>query len=236
MKRLLVLMLACIVLPACASVQSVNLKSFAERVERVDPGVGEEASITLGETLIRQSSIAIAPAIELTLPYRTQWVRNSGSRAFPFTFEAGAQLLKSGEFDGTPIYSGPSEGGLLRPDGTQIGAPYGIGVTSDGTVKYVVVGGGLIPESEGRTASFEEVQAVQETSKNLRQEFIYSGRDETALFFTYREFSGDLIRPAFTQNVTYSLGQGDVVAFKGLRVRVLSATNTEIRYEILSSF
>tara|TARA_B110000902_G_C14167403_1_gene535495 strand:+ start:172 stop:924 length:753 start_codon:yes stop_codon:yes gene_type:complete len=82
----------------------------------------------------------------------------------------------------------------------------------------------------------EEFTEVNLNSPTYIQEFIYNGRVDNELKFVYREFSGDYIKPAFTQEVQYDLNQSDIIGFKGLRIKILSATNTEIKYTLENNF
>ncbi len=70
----------------------------------------------------------------------------------------------------------------------------------------------------------------------LKQEFIYNGKVGNAIKFTYREFVDDLARPAFTQDLQYDLTESKVIGFRGLRIEILSATNTKIQYKVLTHF
>lgn len=69
-----------------------------------------------------------------------------------------------------------------------------------------------------------------------KQEFIYNGRVGNALKFIYREYIDDLARPAFTQDLQYDLSESKTIGFRGLRIDVLSATNTNIEYKIITQF
>lgn len=70
--------------------------------------------------------------------------------------------------------------------------------------------------------------------KPFRRELVYTGRSGKTISILYREFSGDLARPAFTQQLQYDIEQDAVIGYQGARFRVLSATNTELTYEVLS--
>ena len=70
----------------------------------------------------------------------------------------------------------------------------------------------------------------------FKQEFIYNGKVGTNLKFVYREYINDMARPAFNQDLQYDLNESNVVGFKGLRLEIINATNTNIEYKILSSF
>ena len=73
-------------------------------------------------------------------------------------------------------------------------------------------------------------------SPTFVQQFIYNGRVGNALKFIYREFSGDYIKPAFTQEVQYDLDQSNTTGFKNLKMTILNASNTEIMYILDSDF
>ena len=93
------------------------------------------------------------------------------------------------------------------------------------------------PMEERLTSGKVEKLIVESVTKpSYVQEVIYNGRIDDNLKFIYREYSGDMIRPAFTQDVQYDLSSSDIIGFKSLRLRILSATNTNIRYELISNF
>ena len=71
---------------------------------------------------------------------------------------------------------------------------------------------------------------------NYVQELIYNGRVDNNLRFTYREFSGDMIRPAFNQTVQYDFNDSKFISFKGLTLEIIEANNQLIRYKLISNF
>ena len=68
----------------------------------------------------------------------------------------------------------------------------------------------------------------------FKREIIYQGYSGTTLRFSYREYSNDMARPAFTQELTYDHKNGEptIVGFKGLRMKVVDANNTKVTYVI----
>lgn len=70
----------------------------------------------------------------------------------------------------------------------------------------------------------------------FKQEFIFNGKVGSSLKFIYREYVNDMARPAFNQELQYDLNESNIIGFKGLRLEVVNATNTNIDYKILSSF
>jgi hypothetical protein len=220
----------------CASVQTVKSTYPSTINEFVIPSIGQTATANVGNTLISQGYVISIPAIKITETYRTEWMRNSGARAFPFFFDANTELWQIGEIQGVPIFVGPSSGGPVRPDGTQIGTPYGLGVKEDGIVKFVYLAGGVIPETEGRKIQFHKTVKTKTDERNFKLELLYNGKAGNQIFFTYREFKSEMARPAFSQEVRYSLDEDDLIGFKNLRIRVIEATNQGIKYKIIKPF
>lgn len=71
---------------------------------------------------------------------------------------------------------------------------------------------------------------------SFRQELIYNGRSGSTVRFLYREFSRDMIRPAFSQELTYDLDGGAEIGFRGVRIEILDATNISLTYRVNKSF
>lgn len=90
------------------------------------------------------------------------------------------------------------------------------------------------PERFGGEPVFEPVEGVLEQEGAFRAQIVYSGLDGGTLHAVYREYAGDFIRPAFSQNLQYDLDESNTLSFRTVRIEVISATNTEIEYRILS--
>ena len=71
---------------------------------------------------------------------------------------------------------------------------------------------------------------------NFQQSLLYSGRVGDHIKISYREFSGDMARPAYSNDVEYDLSSSDTVTYKGARLRVLKADNEGITYVLISNF
>lgn len=68
----------------------------------------------------------------------------------------------------------------------------------------------------------------------FRRELVYGGVAKGVVSITYREFVNDMARPAFTQTLSYDLSDGDELAYRGARLKVLSANNTGLRFVVLA--
>ncbi len=71
---------------------------------------------------------------------------------------------------------------------------------------------------------------------DFQQTLIYSGRVGDKIKISYREFSNDLARSAFTNDAEYDLSTSNIIAYKGARLEVLEADNEKITYRVLSNF
>src|SRR6185436_3074973 len=82
---------------------------------------------------------------------------------------------------------------------------------------------------------YEEAVDLEQT-RGFRQELLYQGVAGSSLSISYREFSDNFARPAFQQDLQYTLApSGETeIAFKGARITVLSATNTALQYKVVS--
>lgn len=88
-----------------------------------------------------------------------------------------------------------------------------------------------------KTAPVPYEEAVdQEQTNGFREELLYQGVAGSSLSISYREFKDDFARPAFQQDLQYTLApEGETeIAFRGARIIVISATNTMIRYRVVS--
>ncbi len=67
---------------------------------------------------------------------------------------------------------------------------------------------------------------------------LYQGKVNNKIKISYREFSGTIARPAFTQDIEYELNTDGtaILGFKGLRIKVLNATNSGITYKVLNDY
>ena len=83
---------------------------------------------------------------------------------------------------------------------------------------------------------FEEITTVTPNKEYLRQEFIYNGKTSNSIKFIYREFFDNIARPSFTQELVYDINEDNIIGFRGLRIELLSSTNVNIKYKVLSYF
>lgn len=71
---------------------------------------------------------------------------------------------------------------------------------------------------------------------NFQQTLIYNGKSGSQISVGYREFSGDLARTAFSNEVTYDLSESKIIGYKGARIEIINATNQYIHYKVIKNF
>ena len=170
-----------------------------------------------GEAAILTCAWSAAPSTQF---YKGLWSREGESLADCY----GPFPLQVTQADGATNFNCP--GTLVMGD-----------VCQDRITENFFAAAGVIRQDlkqSSRNLSVTEKVATSQTS--FIQELLYNGRVENNLKFIYREFSDDMIRPAFSQEVQYDLSNSDEIGFKSVRMRILDASNTVLKYELLSNF
>ena len=72
-------------------------------------------------------------------------------------------------------------------------------------------------------------------SEGFNYEIIFQGRTEKTLKFKYREFSGSMARPAFSEDFEYLINNTGATtgSFKGLKIDVTSIEGNYINYRVI---
>ena len=87
-----------------------------------------------------------------------------------------------------------------------------------------------------KVAEFSLGKTTTYSRSSNQQTLIYSGKIGNRITLGYREFVNEIARPAFSNDVNYDLSESTTLGYKGARVQVISATNTEITYKVLAGF
>lgn len=75
-------------------------------------------------------------------------------------------------------------------------------------------------------------------TNGFQQEIVYSGLAKSELKILYREYVNDMARASFFQDAVYEYSPpaSTTIKFKGAVLEVLDASNTEIKYKVISGF
>ncbi|ENL1647172.1 TPA: hypothetical protein N3O12_000752 [Klebsiella pneumoniae] len=119
---------------------------------------------------------------------------------------------------------------------------YGVVVNSVNYITYDKAKNTISPPNGTSYNSNEiSIQYVQNglcmVSNSLVKTIEYNGKSSNTLKFTYREFSHDMARPAYTTDFTVDLSDGtQTVAYKGAKLKINKADNSSINYTIINGF
>lgn len=83
----------------------------------------------------------------------------------------------------------------------------------------------------------ETGEDIQSDENSVAKELLYQGFSRGTLRLTYREFLRDMARPSFYQEVNYDITSFPAeVRFQEVAIRIISADNSRIRYQVTSGF
>ena len=79
---------------------------------------------------------------------------------------------------------------------------------------------------------FVAAEGLEGQEGAFRAQMIYTGLAGNTIRAAYREFAGDFIRPAFAQELQYNLSPDSTIAYKSIKIQILEATNSQLRYRV----
>ena len=74
------------------------------------------------------------------------------------------------------------------------------------------------------------------SDNSFQQTLIYSGKVGNKINVGYREFSSNIARPAFNNDVEYDLNESKTIGYKGALLEIIDANNQSIKYKVLKNF
>lgn len=101
----------------------------------------------------------------------------------------------------------------------------------DGASKKLCASRSLCAEADfslGQTTAFSRTRP--------RQVLIYNGKIADKVTLGYREFAKSAGKATSSNDVSYDLSESTTLSYRGARVEVINATNTEITYRVVSGF
>lgn len=115
----------------------------------------------------------------------------------------------------------------------------GCGLANSLYLDYNFSAGVVLTTSVGSPMLEETQYCKNDVYKNVHYSFItqliYSGKSGNTIRVTYREFSNNMARPAFNQDLTYDLSESQRITFRNTVIEVKEATNSFIKFVVLES-
>ncbi|WP_182002721.1 hypothetical protein [Acinetobacter lactucae] len=219
MKKLLALM-PLISLVGCAT-PSYNVTSTITGFTSKPP-IGEVVTVGVGEQMLFQGNVGEDEVLEVT----------DSTKVNSYTIHAGT-YAKTGNNQKGDYFSPVSKNGVPISK-TFIADPFQVlMVSADKKLCVVTI---LSAKMCTNTSNYQikKVTAVRENS--FQQTLIYSGKVGNKINIGYREFSGNMARPAFNNDVEYDLNESKEIGYKGALLQIIEANNQSIKYKVLKNF
>ena len=221
MKKILMLSILGFGLVGCAT-PKYNYQAVPQNISK--PPINSINEAYVGDKMLEQGVF-----IEREALYVPEVTKHSG-----YTFSVG-YYLKTGE-DAKGIYFQainmiPNGGNLQK---TFIVDPFkAVMLDSKGEICIVTF--------INAKACTDEHQAKVSTlgvaaDNSFQQTLIYSGKVGNKINVGYREFSSNVARPAFNNDVEYDLNESKTIGYKGALLEVIDANNQSIKYKVLKNF
>lgn len=228
--RLRLLLLVSLAVSGCAGVQVLEPNLVTEKVGRT-PQFNATTTTPVGGTVYTQFRYWSKIGYRLTAPVSTGLGLGRVSAAI------GDFVLKSNA-DGkvafcteTRAYSDPLTGPLAP-------ACF-LDKNQSGSFTHVTAAPSVIwfEKELPMPVKYESSELVVPRSDAFRYELLFQGVSNKTLRLSYREFSNDLARPAYFQDVSYDLPPlPTTVSFRSVRIEIVEAGNNGLTYRILSGF
>lgn len=209
---------------ACASPNFQYVPSVQE-VSR--PPLGSINTVGVGEQMLVQGRFVQREALQLDREVR---VGTLGS----YTFTPG-HFVRVGGADPIGFYNESNLEGSGRVQQSMLADPFQVIEYNRDTKQ--ICGVTILNLKVCANAPEARLTTVSSSSDNsFQQTLIYSGRVGDKINIGYREFSSNMARPAFNNDVEYDLSESNVIGYRGAELEIIEATNRSITYRVVSNF
>jgi len=223
-KYLIAILLACSFLSGCATVPTYNYKPVTMEIS--NPPLGTISTAQVGDTMLQQGKYSEHDALYL----------RQDTPMYNYKFTRG-YYLKKGEDENSEFYypsGGPDSGQVIQSALSSDAFQVICLDKKSGRLFWVTTLNSLeIPVNK---ADYEKKKYSVASSDSFQQALIYSGKVGNIVKVGYREFSNDLARPAFNNDVEYDLSESKIIGYKGARIEIIQATNEYIKYKVIQNF
>jgi len=192
-----------------------------------DYTLDEIRETTVGQPIFELERTAALDAYEVRFDYTSPSLNSSSSK--------GHEFQKGDRF--TSVGHDPADPDHLFLQAEEDDQAELISIHADGTVHegWVLTSGNVPAQGEWTESRlFEKSDVPTYGSESLYVQMLYSGVEGNTVRATYREFSNDAGDPQFTQELAYDLSISKIIAYRTIRIEVMEATNSELRYRVIS--
>jgi hypothetical protein len=213
-------------LPGCAQID-LNPASVPSLKSGRSVQIGQESAIAVGAVMYSEYNYYSVQTAITRAPFARQILL--GRMAIP----AGTRLLQT-TVDGQPSYCSPQRVFFSPGDARSVCLfdPGNSGVFSQA---YVVDTLSSLRHDVSVPYALEEASS---DSVGYKYELLYEGIAGDILKLSYREYTKNFARPAFQQDLSYTLRRPGPteISFRGVRMTIMDADNNRVRYRLTSGF
>lgn len=222
MQKIITMSLMGVAMVGCATIPTDYTASTKQISE---PAIGSTNVAYIGDKLLVQGTQAerLALYIPHTQKLGLGWSVHQGH--YP----------KSGAKEGYEYFMGGGGDGRIT-DMFGLSSPLHVAVLRKSDNAICVLNGVNTPIGCKTGLSFEVKNWVTNNANSFQQTLLYNGRVGNKINIAYREFSSDMARPAFNNEVEYDLSESNVIGYKGALIEVIEANNQMIRYKVVKNF
>ena len=214
-----------LILTGCA-VPKVNYQPVTNNIS--EPPLNSINEKQIGDELLRQGKYREHDAVYVTTPLKLSWA---------YTVHPG-YFLKMGEDEVAEYYrigGAGEESGFIEK--AAIADMYqGLMIKREGNIFCVITVFNAAACGDGNIAGFDKLKKPIISQDTVQRTLIYSGKFGNKINIGYREFSGNMARSAFSNNVEYDLSESMKIGYKGALLEIIEATNRGIKYKVISNF
>jgi len=197
------------------------------------PNVKTEQTAEVGNAIIKHALTYTKPGIYID---EDVTIENKQKK---FTLNAGSLIARSTEKNKKQTYIIPTGRITLFDKQSQTTESLGeyILVLDDNKAKIISFQGRSkkIP-SPAQLPNLTRLENIAVGPTQFEQQLVYTGKTGNVIYLKYREYKNNMARDAFTQDVQFDISSEKLIGFKGARIEVLNASNTQIEYRVLKGF
>lgn len=237
-SKFIIMMLIAVLLSGCATRSLIT--PIQPSLEVIDiPKLNQVQQSELGDTIVSKGKLWTYQTMSLA-----EEIQSEGGVTpvigVKITIPAGSDLEAQSE-DAMWVYFEAKGMIATNAFGANFPAAGGLKLSKkDGSVEIyapsVAMVGYVYKKTPSKTLKYKINKIKTANRPSFQQELIYNGRSGDNVKFLYRELSNDMMRLPFSQEIQYDLKESKTIGFKGVRIEVIEATNTILKYKVLSSF
>lgn len=200
----------------CVSVKYNGSDTASTLIDR--PEIGQVVVASLGDPLLEKGIIVEEKVLEV---YKT-----IGGALYTIPALKYPQIGHDEKYD---FYSAQ---GVIKGDLADPISALSLDKTTNNELCVVTTFGNLVCYQ----GDYKRTTRISEHGTSFRQTLLYSGRVGDKLKISYREFSNDIARPAFNNEVEYDFSTSKTIGYKDAILEVINADNNSITYKVIRNF